>query len=587
MYLLLGPPCSGKTTLGTALSKELDVPHIVTSSLLKALPLNNSGPKCWRVVSTSRCLRVRTCPDMASDAVRSLQPRELVRGEAQGNWLALSDEPGFCLLFHMHTQVPLLEEEVTADPDARQVDIVMNRIKEADCGSGFILDNFPRTATQAILLEAALHKTFKRGVSCVLDLEVPVKVLETRAGHRLVDRSTGLPVKQALPSSEEIAADSSDETVMRRSDDAPELFQHRLERYAKNIASLRDFYGSERIRAISGTVPHEEVLIQARSIVLDEARGVFQGVSTSDQARSSTASETNRLRSPSTPGLKPPQPLSSLAQRRGMKHQLVVDTLGGSEVALDVSNVSTVGEVKDLIAKQTKLLGGVPTGEQKLLLGSKELANADLLKDIDVTSQNVTLVRQRMDQYEAMRQSLAEGEEEMQKFRAVLSVFAAEVSSSQNWIQSTHTEACGCCTTTKRYTGEDPPLPETGARMSSYVSSRVDLCRCNLRTMKEKKSEIHREEQERRLEAARVEAESSWSGLWSVMFRGCTLDLVKSLPRDPNAQKLETQCKLLLEESWSLRSKLTSYTMQAATKTDKTLCDFHKPVAPPPEPGSP
>lgn len=132
----------------------------------------------------------------------------------------------------------------------------------------------------------------------MLDLEVPMKVLESRAATRLVHRSTGLPAQlESMAAGEMVLEEGQEEqelmsmsrllvppgvaqdmavheeALLRRSDDAPERLQQRLQRYADNIAALRHFYGSERCTALDGTWKKQDLLSEAlRSINVHEIK---------------------------------------------------------------------------------------------------------------------------------------------------------------------------------------------------------------------------------------------------------------------------------------------------------------------------
>lgn len=55
--------------------------------------------------------------------------------------------------------------------------IVKERIAQADCSKGFILDGFPRTLVQAQLLDAVLNETHEK-VSLVIALQVRDEVYD-------------------------------------------------------------------------------------------------------------------------------------------------------------------------------------------------------------------------------------------------------------------------------------------------------------------------------------------------------------------------------------------------------------------------
>ncbi len=113
--------------------------------------------------------------------------------------------------------------------DAVTQALLENRLREADCAAGFILDGFPRNLNQADFLQAAL-KRMKAPVDVVLNIEV-------RDGT-VIDR-----------------------LVMRnRLDDAPETIRHRLKIYRKVTAPLVDYYDRAGIlKRIDGDGSPEEV----------------------------------------------------------------------------------------------------------------------------------------------------------------------------------------------------------------------------------------------------------------------------------------------------------------------------------------
>ena len=81
------------------------------------------------------------------------------------------------------TEVGKKAKEVTAAgglvSDEIVVGIIRDRIKQMDCGWGFILDGFPRTLAQYEGLVQMLAKNGER-VSCVISLAVPDDKLEER-----------------------------------------------------------------------------------------------------------------------------------------------------------------------------------------------------------------------------------------------------------------------------------------------------------------------------------------------------------------------------------------------------------------------
>jgi adenylate kinase len=101
-------------------------------------------------------------------------------------------------------------------PDDVMIDMVLERVGEADCADGFVLDGFPRTVPQAEALERRLGELGRP-----LDAVVGLEVGEGELRDRLADRAE-----------EEDRAEDDDEEAIRR----------RLELFEQETAALVDFY---------------------------------------------------------------------------------------------------------------------------------------------------------------------------------------------------------------------------------------------------------------------------------------------------------------------------------------------------------
>ena len=131
------------------------------------------------------------------------------------------------------------------------VGIITERIKSDDCSNGFILDGFPRTVRQAELLDAVL---LKQGdiVTKVISLDVPDSVLEERICGRWIHKDSGRSyhdkfnppksLKGREPSTDTMRDDATDEALEQRSDDTKGALKTRLEAYHSQTVPLLDHY---------------------------------------------------------------------------------------------------------------------------------------------------------------------------------------------------------------------------------------------------------------------------------------------------------------------------------------------------------
>ena len=119
-------------------------------------------------------------------------------------------------------------------PDELTCDLVVDRIKQADCKNGYVLDGFPRTIPQAEALKAALEKMGET-IDYAINVEVPDENIVNRMGGRRACPGCGAK-------------------LVLRDDDKPETVTKRLSVYHEQTKPLIDFYKKEGVlREVDGT----------------------------------------------------------------------------------------------------------------------------------------------------------------------------------------------------------------------------------------------------------------------------------------------------------------------------------------------
>jgi adenylate kinase len=122
-------------------------------------------------------------------------------------------------------------------PDGLIIDLIRQRLEQADCRKGYLLDGFPRTIAQAEALDAMLAQR-KTPLDVVLELQVPVEELFQRLSGR------------------------------GRADDKPEVIRQRLVAYRKQTEPLLAYYGGKGLlKSIDGLGTVEDVLGRARAVL--------------------------------------------------------------------------------------------------------------------------------------------------------------------------------------------------------------------------------------------------------------------------------------------------------------------------------
>ena len=129
--------------------------------------------------------------------------------------------------------------------------MISERLDEADCANGFILDGFPRTVAQAEGLDLMLKD---KGI--VLDSVVEIRVPDQKLVDRITGRFTcskcgeGYHDTFKLPKTADTCDACGNTEFTRRADDNAETVKSRLKTYHEQTSPLLPFYESRGLLAV-------------------------------------------------------------------------------------------------------------------------------------------------------------------------------------------------------------------------------------------------------------------------------------------------------------------------------------------------
>lgn len=128
-------------------------------------------------------------------------------------------------------------------PDAVVIGIIRERLAEADCKNGFILDGFPRTIAQAEALD-----NMGIVIDLVLNISVSDETIVSRMSGRRVCPACGATFHtQFNPSAKGDACDKCGAALTIRKDDKPEVVRDRLTVYHTETEPLERYYAAKGI----------------------------------------------------------------------------------------------------------------------------------------------------------------------------------------------------------------------------------------------------------------------------------------------------------------------------------------------------
>lgn len=201
--ILLGPPGAGKGTQAETIVNEFKVPHVSTGDMF----------------------------------------RKNIKEETE-----------------LGKQVKAYLDKGMLVPDQLTVEIVKDRILQADCSNGFLLDGFPRTIEQANALDKVLSETGQK-LDYVINIQVDPKLLVERAVGRRICKDCGQTYHLTFnkPNKEGIC-DKCGGELYQRKDDTEETVANRINVYQEQTQPLIEYYTTKGIILdINGEQPIDKV----------------------------------------------------------------------------------------------------------------------------------------------------------------------------------------------------------------------------------------------------------------------------------------------------------------------------------------
>ena len=132
--------------------------------------------------------------------------------------------------------------------------IVADRIDEADCTNGFILDGYPRTLAQADAVESMLAER-NTPLDAVVELRVDDDAMVERVAGRYTCASCGTGYHDTLnkPHVEGTCDKCGSQEFKRRPDDNSEAMRMRLQVYYKDTSPLLGYYYAKgQLKVVDG-----------------------------------------------------------------------------------------------------------------------------------------------------------------------------------------------------------------------------------------------------------------------------------------------------------------------------------------------
>ena len=168
-------------------------------------------------------------------------------------------------------EVRALMEAGQLVPDDLTIRVVRERTRRDDCRNGYILDGFPRTPTQAAMLEKLAVEQGKQIQA--IEIQVPLELLAKRmVGRRNCPVCGEIYNVYFRPPKVDNVCDLHPETQLNhRSDDNPGTVQARLTTYEEQTRPLLNYYkAANLLHVVDGTREPEVIYRDIEKLVTAE-----------------------------------------------------------------------------------------------------------------------------------------------------------------------------------------------------------------------------------------------------------------------------------------------------------------------------
>ncbi len=209
--IMLGAPGAGKGTQAKMIAKEYGIPHVSTGDIFRA--------------------NIKNGTQLGMEAKKYMDQGLLV-------------------------------------PDELTVKILLDRVAQADCEKGYVLDGFPRTIPQAQVLDKALTE-LGDAIDYAVNVDVPDENIVRRMSGRRACLACGATYHiEHIPPVKEGICDTCGQELVLRDDDKPETVLKRLKVYHDQTQPLIDFYSAKGVlKNVDGTVDMMDVFAAIKDIL--------------------------------------------------------------------------------------------------------------------------------------------------------------------------------------------------------------------------------------------------------------------------------------------------------------------------------
>ena len=151
-------------------------------------------------------------------------------------------------------------------PDNMVVEIIKERLKKKDCANGYILDGFPRTISQAEIMEQ-----LPIPVDLVIEIHVDDDIIVNRLSSRRECKACGATYHiQDNPPQTDGVCDKCNAPLIQRDDDVPDIIRNRILIYNRQTEPLKAFYAE---RGLLVSVNGQDKVSDTTKAVIDAIEG--------------------------------------------------------------------------------------------------------------------------------------------------------------------------------------------------------------------------------------------------------------------------------------------------------------------------